>query len=392
MSSCRVELRWRLPRAAAGQVECCSSTSVARRSPSPLTVDQGVVLGAVVDDRHLQVGVVARVVDSRRWGRPAAPARSGDVADLRPGRRSCRASARPSASPGPRCTRTARRGTGAARPSWRRAARGSQPSTSSSNGPATAGSVTRDRAEPNGPPGRSARREAPNVGASSVRAASVQLGRRSLPMKEGRGRSSGGGPCGRVCRSTTSSPRPRPERRGPSRSSTAISRPAVTGYLRLHGAVEPDDLASETFIGVFTGLAGFSGDEGALRAWVFTIAHRRLVDDWRRRSRRPQVADDPGDLADLRRRATSRTTPWSAVRHRRPSTGCAPSCPTTSGPCCSCGSWPTSRSSRSPQVMGRSIGVGQGAPAPRTADPAGPARELPRKSRRHRVPLRALRR
>ena len=72
--------------------------------------------------------------------------------------------------------------------------------------------------------------------------------------------------------------------------------PAVTGYLRLHGAVEPDDLASETFIGVFTGLFGFSGDEGALRAWVFTIAHRRLVDDWRRRSRRPQLAEDAGDL------------------------------------------------------------------------------------------------
>ena len=73
--------------------------------------------------------------------------------------------------------------------------------------------------------------------------------------------------------------------------------PTVTGYLRLHGAVEPDDLASEVFLGVFTGLAGFSGDEDALRAWVFTIAHRRLVDDWRRRSRRPQVADDDTALA-----------------------------------------------------------------------------------------------
>ena len=75
--------------------------------------------------------------------------------------------------------------------------------------------------------------------------------------------------------------------------------PSVTGYLRLHGAAEPDDLASETFIGVFTGLSGFSGGEDALRAWDFTIAHRRLVDDWRRRSRRPQVADDPGDLTEL---------------------------------------------------------------------------------------------
>jgi RNA polymerase sigma factor (sigma-70 family) len=75
--------------------------------------------------------------------------------------------------------------------------------------------------------------------------------------------------------------------------------PSVTGYLRLHRAIEPDDLASETFIGVFTGLNGFTGDEAALRAWVFTIAHRRLVDDWRRRSRRPQVSDDPGDLTEL---------------------------------------------------------------------------------------------
>ncbi|WP_158579891.1 RNA polymerase sigma factor [Geodermatophilus marinus] len=74
--------------------------------------------------------------------------------------------------------------------------------------------------------------------------------------------------------------------------------PAVTGYLRLHGAAEPDDLASETFIGVLTGLRGFSGDEAALRAWVFTIAHRRLVDDWRRRGCRPQVTDDDTVLAE----------------------------------------------------------------------------------------------
>jgi RNA polymerase sigma-70 factor (ECF subfamily) len=75
--------------------------------------------------------------------------------------------------------------------------------------------------------------------------------------------------------------------------------PVVTGYLRMHGAVEPDDLASETFIGVFTGLPGFTGDEDALRSWVFTIAHRRLVDDWRRRSRRPQLSDGDEDLGGL---------------------------------------------------------------------------------------------
>ncbi|SNS68228.1 RNA polymerase sigma-70 factor, ECF subfamily [Geodermatophilus pulveris] len=76
--------------------------------------------------------------------------------------------------------------------------------------------------------------------------------------------------------------------------------PAVTGYLRLHGAAEPDDLASETFIGVLTGLPAFRGGEEALRAWVFTIAHRRLVDDWRRRGRRPQLTDDDTLLAEHR--------------------------------------------------------------------------------------------
>lgn len=72
--------------------------------------------------------------------------------------------------------------------------------------------------------------------------------------------------------------------------------PAVTGYLRLHGAPDPDDLASETFLAVFRGLGGFEGDEQGLRSWVFTIAHRRLVDEWRRRGRRPQLADGGEDL------------------------------------------------------------------------------------------------
>jgi RNA polymerase sigma-70 factor (ECF subfamily) len=78
---------------------------------------------------------------------------------------------------------------------------------------------------------------------------------------------------------------------------TALS-PVVAGYLRLQGAVEPEDLTSEVFIGVLRNLDRFDGDEPAFRSWVFTIAHRRLLDDRRRRSRRPvheelSVADEP---------------------------------------------------------------------------------------------------
>lgn len=66
--------------------------------------------------------------------------------------------------------------------------------------------------------------------------------------------------------------------------------PQVAGYLRAQGAPEPDDLASEVFLGVFRGLASFSGDEEKFRSWVFTIAHRRLVDERRRLVRRPPPA------------------------------------------------------------------------------------------------------
>jgi RNA polymerase sigma factor (sigma-70 family) len=63
--------------------------------------------------------------------------------------------------------------------------------------------------------------------------------------------------------------------------------PRIVGYLRAHGAADPEDVAGEVFLQVVRGLPGFSGGEAEFRAWVFTIAHRRQVDDLRRRRRRP---------------------------------------------------------------------------------------------------------
>lgn len=63
--------------------------------------------------------------------------------------------------------------------------------------------------------------------------------------------------------------------------------PAVVGYLRSRGAREPEDLTSEVFLGVLPRLSTFRGDEAAFRSFVFTVAHARLVDDLRRRSRAP---------------------------------------------------------------------------------------------------------
>lgn len=58
-------------------------------------------------------------------------------------------------------------------------------------------------------------------------------------------------------------------------------------YVRLRGARDPDDVTSEVFLQVFRDLGRFTGDEAGFRAWVFTIARRRVLDDHRRRARQP---------------------------------------------------------------------------------------------------------
>jgi RNA polymerase sigma factor (sigma-70 family) len=67
---------------------------------------------------------------------------------------------------------------------------------------------------------------------------------------------------------------------------TALA-PAVTGYLRVQGSAEAEDLTSEVFVAILRNLRNFQGDEAGFRSWVFTIAHRRLLDERRRRARRP---------------------------------------------------------------------------------------------------------
>jgi len=63
--------------------------------------------------------------------------------------------------------------------------------------------------------------------------------------------------------------------------------PSVLGYLRAAGAAEPDDLLGEVFLQVVRDLGRFEGGEAQFRAWVFTLAHHRFLDDRRRRARRP---------------------------------------------------------------------------------------------------------
>ena len=74
--------------------------------------------------------------------------------------------------------------------------------------------------------------------------------------------------------------------------------PAVRGYARGQGAAEPDDVTGEVFLALVSELPRFAGDERALRALTFTIAHRRVVDELRRRGRRPVTPVEPAVLAE----------------------------------------------------------------------------------------------
>ena len=84
--------------------------------------------------------------------------------------------------------------------------------------------------------------------------------------------------------------------------------PALLRYLRVIAPDAAEDIAAETWLQVVRGLPGFRGDQSDWRAWLFTTARRRAIDETRRRARRPtSPLDDlePGqmpsapDAADL---------------------------------------------------------------------------------------------
>lgn len=76
--------------------------------------------------------------------------------------------------------------------------------------------------------------------------------------------------------------------------------PAVAAFLRARGSREADDLTSEVFLAVFDRLGAFEGGEPEFRAFVFTIAYRRLTDELRRRSRRGEHEEWQQELDERR--------------------------------------------------------------------------------------------
>jgi len=75
--------------------------------------------------------------------------------------------------------------------------------------------------------------------------------------------------------------------------------PALLRYLRVIAPEAAEDIAADTWVRTLRGLSGFRGDEQAWRAWVFTISRRLVIDERRRKIRKPAVPLGEVPLAAL---------------------------------------------------------------------------------------------
>jgi RNA polymerase sigma factor (sigma-70 family) len=87
--------------------------------------------------------------------------------------------------------------------------------------------------------------------------------------------------------------------------------PPLLGYLRAKRASNPEDLLGEVMLQLVRDLPGFDGGKRDFRAWAFTIAHHRLLDERRRDARRP-AEPTPGD--ELERLGPAGDTEEDALR------------------------------------------------------------------------------
>lgn len=73
----------------------------------------------------------------------------------------------------------------------------------------------------------------------------------------------------------------------------------LVGFARARGADDPEGLADDVLVQMCRSIGGFSGNLAQFRAWVFTIARNRLVDERRRVGRRIHARPvDPGLLPE----------------------------------------------------------------------------------------------
>lgn len=75
--------------------------------------------------------------------------------------------------------------------------------------------------------------------------------------------------------------------------------PGLLCHLKVAHAGQAEDIAGEVWTEVAASFPRFVGGDEAFRAWVYTLARRRLIDTYRRAGRRPtdRLVGDQGQVA-----------------------------------------------------------------------------------------------
>ena len=78
-----------------------------------------------------------------------------------------------------------------------------------------------------------------------------------------------------------------------------------------------EDLVQDVFLAVWRNAARFDPERGTVRAWILQIAHFRVLNELRRRSRQPEIVPDPEGLVLDGLPARDPGPPEAASRERR---------------------------------------------------------------------------
>lgn len=97
----------------------------------------------------------------------------------------------------------------------------------------------------------------------------------------------------------------------------ADTAPDLLRYARATRAPDPEDVVGETFLRAVRGLGSFEGDERGFRAWLFTLARNRIVDDHRKLVRRRTEPLPVEVLAEIGPHADAETEAMRALAEDR---------------------------------------------------------------------------
>ena len=79
-------------------------------------------------------------------------------------------------------------------------------------------------------------------------------------------------------------------------------------YRSTHNRADAEDLAQETFLDLYRAAPRYTA-RGTFSAFIFTLARRRLIDSYRKRSRRPLELVDPTDYVMQQQAEQANATP-----------------------------------------------------------------------------------